>query len=178
MGTVTVQQADITKVRIVDAIVSAANGIGIAKAGVAGAITRAAGEVLCSDGLSYTDHIRKVAKAHGWYDTGEVYVTDSGALLNTGIKAIMHAVTMKYPGGPTSYSIVDQCVHNSCATAIDRGYHAIAIPGLGTGIGNLNPRLVAQSTVQIARKFSDRLDVIVIDIDPVFVEAARTAISA
>jgi O-acetyl-ADP-ribose deacetylase (regulator of RNase III) len=175
---VTVRMGDITKLRIVDAIASAANGIGVARAGVAGAITRAAGEDLCSDGLNYESHIRKVAsQKDGWYDEGDVFVTESGSLVNTGVKAVLHAVTMKYPGGPTSYDIVEKCLHNLCTTAISHGYKAIAVPGLGTGIGNLNPTMVAKSTIQIAHKFTSRLDVIVIDIDPVFVEAAQKYLS-
>ena len=174
----TIQQASITDLRVVDAIASAANGIGVARAGVAGAITRAAGSHPCSDGLAYEDHIRAVAKAAGWYDEGYVFVTESGGLIKNGIKAVMHAVTMKYPGGPTSYSIVDKCLHNIFTTAIAKGYKAIALPGLGTGIGNLDPRLVAASTVKIGRKFADQLDIIVVDLDEVFVEAARQAHAA
>ena len=91
---ISVYNGDITKLRIVDAISSAANGIGIGKKGVAGAITRAAGDHPCSDGKPFEKHVRDQAIAEGFYEEGMVYVTESGGLINTGIKAVLHAVTM------------------------------------------------------------------------------------
>lgn len=174
----TVQQGNICGLRVVDAIASAANGIGVGRAGVAGAITRSAGVHPCSDGKPYEQHVRDQAVAAGFYDEGYVYVTESGGLIKNGIKAVMHAVTMKYPGSPTSTDIVEKCLHNLFTTAIARGFKSIAVPGMGTGIGHLDPSGVAKSTVRIGRKFAHELDIIVIDIDPVFVEAARQALSA
>jgi O-acetyl-ADP-ribose deacetylase (regulator of RNase III) len=164
----TVTKGDITKVKNVDAIVNAANGIGVMGAGVARAIRRAAGE-------GFAVHVRDVAKAkRGWYSAGDVYVTDCGLLADNGIKAVLHAVTMKYPGGGTSYDVVEQCLQKVFAAVRKMGYTSVAVPGLGTGIGSLDPGIVAQSTVRIAQRFGD-LDVRIIDIDEEFVSAAKTA---
>lgn len=168
-----VLQGDITSLKVVDAIVSAANGVGIAGAGVAGAIARAAGK-------EYSEQIRKDAFANperpNGYFPGEVFVTGSGKLMNNGITAVMHAVTMRYPGEGSSYHTVDQCLDAIFTRAIHEGFKAIAVPGLGTGIGNLSPNLVAMATVKTAKKYGNDLEVYVVDIDPVFVESAKEAV--
>jgi O-acetyl-ADP-ribose deacetylase (regulator of RNase III) len=163
-----VTRGDITKCRV-DGIVSAANGIGVARAGVAGAITRAAGE-------EYAKNLREVAREAGWYNAGEVFVVDPGLLGKRGVKGVMQAVTMKYPGGDSNYKLVEELLNRILDTAVRLGYRSVAIPGLGTGIGNLNPTVVAHTTVRIANRYAHQIDVHVVDIDPVFVEAAEKAV--
>ena len=170
---VTVKQVDITQLKVADEIVSAANGIGVAGCGVAGAIARAAGG-------EYSKHIKKVAFANpdkpNGYSEGEVFVTESGNLIKNGVKAVLQAVTMHYPGQGCSYDIVEKCLYAIFNTEVSKGYRSVAVPGLGTGIGNLNSKLVAQATVKIAKKYQDQLDILIIDIDPVFVAAATEAL--
>ncbi len=164
------KKGDITKLQDIDVIVNAANGIGVMGAGVAGAIRRVAGE-------GFKIHVREIALGkEGGYKAGEVYVTDVGLLYKQGIKAVLHAVTMQYPGGSTSYGVVDQCLHTVFRYCQNLGHKTIAVPGLGTGIGNLNPLVVARSTVKIAQKWSDRLDILITDIDEAFIAEANKAL--
>ena len=93
---VQVKNADITKVRNVDLIVNAANGIGVMGAGVAGAIRRAAGD-------EFAKQVRTIAMASGSpHSEGQVYLTPPGNLSKHKVKGVLHAVTMKYPGSGCS----------------------------------------------------------------------------
>ena len=174
---VTAKRGSITELEDIDVIVSAANGVGITgNVGVAGAIRRAAG------GEPYGKHVRAVAmEKTGGFDEGQVYISKAGDLEEyNGIQAVFHAVTMKYPGGPTTYEIVDKCLEKVLTMVSENGYTSVAIPGLGTGVGHLDPQIVARRTVRIAQKYTAKfpLDVLVIDIDPEFVAAAEKALSA
>jgi O-acetyl-ADP-ribose deacetylase (regulator of RNase III) len=162
---------DITKVKA-DAIVSAANGVGVAGAGVAGAICKAAGP-------SYKEEIRLAAQQRsGGYDAGQIYVTSAGDLIDHGVKNVIHAVTMKYPGGPTSYHTVESCLQEIIDEARRSDLGSVAVPGLGTGIGGLDSEVVAKQTVGFFQRHLREGDpkIIIIDIDPYFIRAAFDAI--
>lgn len=161
-----VKTGDITALKDVEVIVNAANGVGPMGKGVAGAIARAGGTDL-------TDAVRKICQDHGGYDEGECYISPPGDLSKSGIHAVYHAVTMKYPGSPTSLDTVSKAMKSVLDAAVANGVKSIAFPGLGTGVGRLNPKQVASIMVTVAESYSDRIKVTIVDIDKEFIGYAK-----
>lgn len=154
---------DITTFRA-DAIVNAANGVGILGAGVAGAIRRKAGMEVQTEAK---DICRKNGKP---IEEGECYVTNPGELSANGVKKIYHAVTMKFPGGETSLKIVTDVTKKVLTNAMLDDIRCIAFPALGTGIGGLDKSSVARIMVNIAKEFAGNMDIYFVDIDETFVK--------
>lgn len=160
---------DITKLRDTDIIVSAANGIGVAGAGVAGAIARSGGE-------KFATELREKAKNEGPFEPGDVYETGSGVMNKLGIQSVYHAVTMKYPGTQSSIDTVVKATRNCCKKAIEENRKSIAFPGLGTGIGGLNKKQVAQRMAKILNDNSSKIDITVVDRDEDFILLVKEAL--
>lgn len=160
--------ADITKLKNVEAIVNAANGKGPLGAGVAGAIGYAGGPVLRNE-------VRRICEARGGYKEGECYISTSGEMAKKGIQHVYHAVTMEYPGSRTSLDIVQRAMRNVLTKAVENGIKTIAFPGLGTGIGALDPKAVALAMVRVAKSFEDHIDITIADIDEVFINFVKEA---
>lgn len=160
---------DITKVRDVDVIVNAANGIGVMGKGLAGALAASGGDLL-------KNAAREYCKAHGPIAAGKMYKTDSGLLKRRGVKEIWHAVTMQFPGRPSSIEVVTSALRVTLAAAIIDGVRSIAIPGLGTGIGGLDKTQVAQRMAQIIEPYRGQLDIVVVDQSKEFIEAFKKAL--
>jgi len=154
---------DITKLRDIDIVVSAANGIGVAGAGVAGAIARSMGDKAAKE-------VREYCKTNGPFKAGTSYRTDAGLLKRIGVKEIYHAVTMNYPGTPTSVEIVESALRSVMIEAILAGAKSIAIPGLGTGIGGLDKTQVAQRMAGILRSYRGQIEITVVDRNSDFIE--------
>jgi O-acetyl-ADP-ribose deacetylase (regulator of RNase III) len=165
---VRVKVGDITTMGDVEVIVNAANGKGPMGFGVAGAIGEAGGLVL-------RNAVRRICEAKGGYKEGDCYISPPGDLADKGIKAVYHAVTMEYPGGPTSLFIVGQAMRNTLQQAVCNGVKSIAFTGLGTGVGRLNPQNVASIMVSIAESYIDKIKVTIIDTDKEFIEFAKQA---
>lgn len=158
---------DITKLRDVEVIVNAANGIGVMGAGVAGGIARSGGELLKKS-------VKEACNQKGKpFDQGDIYISDSGLMKRLGIKKVYHAVVMKYPGGPTSFDIVNKLCRSVISLAMKNEVKSIAFPGLGTGIGRLDKRIVAANMTRILESYSDSIDVTLTDLDDAFIQYAR-----
>jgi len=159
---------DITKQRV-DAVVNAANGIGVMGAGVAGALRQAAGIEIQNEAKLFCSSNPKV--------TVEVccYKTSAHGLEANGVKCVYHAVVMKYPGGPTSLFVVEQVVESVIHTALKDDIKSIAFPGLGTGIGRLNKSSVASIMVKWLKKFEDQIDIWFVDTDVAFINSVNDA---
>ena len=155
---------DITKLQV-DVIVNAANGIGVMGAGVAGAIRRAGGPSIGEEAKGICDENPK--------KEGECYITGAGFLEENGVKHIYHAVTMNYPGGRTSMESVKSAMRSVLVKAIANGMKSVAFPGLGTGIGRLDPLAVANTMLNTAERFSGDIDVWFADIDEQFVNEIK-----
>lgn len=152
---------DITKLKDVEVIVNAANGVGPMGGGVAGAIGEAGGPALRND-------VRQICTAKP-YEPGDCYISIPGELSSRGILNVYHAVTMKYPGSPTSVAIVQQAMRNTLSKAVINGISSIAFPGLGTGVGELSKDKVAREMVAVANEFADSIEIVIIDTDKEFI---------
>lgn len=151
----------------VEAIVNASNGIGILGKGVAGAIRRAGGMSIQEEAKRICqDPSRKIIE-------GDCFKTGAGDLEITGVKAIYHAVTMKFPGSPSSFDSVMKAMEATMSSASKDGIKSIAIPGLGTGIGRLDPIIVAKIMVDIARRYMDMMDIRIVDLNESFIAEVK-----
>jgi O-acetyl-ADP-ribose deacetylase (regulator of RNase III) len=159
---------DITQAKT-EAIVNAANGIGILGAGVAGAIRR-------EGGYEIQNEAKQICKQRKNVDEGSFYVTGAGQLSKNGVQKIYHAVTMKYPGGLTSLFIVDKVLREVLEDAVKNKVKSIAIPGLGTGIGGLDKETVADIMAKIGLDYSLLLDIYFIDMNHDFINQINKTI--
>lgn len=148
---------DITKVVGVEYICNAANGTGPMGAGVAGVIRRAGGKVIEKDAF-------RVCKLNDPQE-GSLYLTVPGSLP---FRGIIHLVTMKNPGGETSYDIVRSCLRSLVQFCRASGIGSVALPALGTGVGGLSPMLVAQIYIQELANIVET-DFLVVDINEEFI---------
>lgn len=163
---VRVEVGDITELADVEVIVNAANGVGPMGRGVAGAIGNAGGATLRND-------VRRTCEAARGYEPGDCYISKAGDLEANGIRNVYHAVTMKYPGSPTSTAIVEQAMRKTLDVAVANGVKSIAFPGLGTGVGALNKQQVASKMASLAQEFGGKIDITIIDIDKEFIDYVR-----
>jgi O-acetyl-ADP-ribose deacetylase (regulator of RNase III) len=167
---------DITALKDVEVIVNAANGVGPMGRGVAGAIGYAGGLELRND-VRRVCEARKQGTHPGYgYEPGECYISKPGDLEDNGIKAVYHAVTMKYPGSPTSTAIVEQAMRKTLEVAVANNIKSIAFPGLGTGVGALDKQQVASKMASIAECFCGKIDITIIDLDKDFIGYVRDRI--
>jgi len=153
-----IQHGDITKVNA-DAIVNPANSFGWMGGGSAGAIKRAGGE-----------EIEKEVVAKAPLEIGNAVTTKPGKLP---YKAIIHAPTMISPTEKAEPYNVQMSVYGALHLADDLKYKSIAMPGMGTGIGNFPKEEAAKVMIEEIKKFEPiSLDkVILIDIDEELVKA-------
>lgn len=153
-------KGDITEQKV-DAIVNAANAIGIMGAGVAGAISRVGGP-------SISEEARLVCKKHQ-FTPGQSYITKAGDLP---CKHVIHAVTMAAPGGRTTPNTVDKCLRSVFEKAHFLQAKSIAIPGLGTKIGRAPVSDVAELYLQVIPEMEKQygISAIICDIMDEFID--------
>lgn len=154
---INVVRQSITSIKDVDFICNAANGIGPMGAGIAGAIRNAGGASIQNEAF--------LACSKANYQPGDLYVTNAGTLP---YKKVFHLVTMKYPGGKTSYDIVEKCLQSLISLCRMKKVTRVALPALGTGIGGLNCVNVAEIYKRVLNSVND-IEFVVVDIDPVFI---------
>jgi O-acetyl-ADP-ribose deacetylase len=148
----------------IDGIMNAANGIGPMGRGIAGAIRKHGGNVIQKE--AFLRCIEQDPRE------GDSYVTGSGSLSQKGIKSIIHAVTMKEPGGPTSYEIVGNAFKSALDSAVRYNIKKIGCTALGTGVGNLNSSMVGTIMHGIAEHYwKDMIEIYFFDFDTKFIDS-------
>lgn len=153
---INIQLGDLTRVKDVEYICNAANGVGPMGRGIAGAIHRAGGKSIQDEAFI------KCRKNDP--QPGEYYTTRAGTLP---YKGVIHLVTMKQPGGPTSLLVVEKCLKNLIKYCQIMNINKVALPALATGIGGLNK-------IDVAKIYKDLLtdidiEFLVVDIDKEFI---------
>ena len=113
---------DITQLTV-DAIVNPANSLGIMENGVARTIRTEGGEA-----------IELEAKSCAPIAVGASVVTGAGDLF---CKAVIHAPTMEEPGMKIGVENVRRATRAALLAAGRNGYETIALPGMGTGTGQV-----------------------------------------
>ncbi|MEM0381875.1 MAG: macro domain-containing protein [Nitrososphaerota archaeon] len=130
---IVVMRGDITEIDA-DAIVVPANSRLIMGGGVAGAVKRKGGA-----------EIEKEAMSKGPIPIGEA-VSTGGGVLKT--RFVIHSPTMERPAGETDPHKVYLATKAAMKEANRLNVKTLAFPGMGTGVGGLNPRLAAQQMVR------------------------------
>lgn len=129
--TVVIERGDITD-REVDAIVNAANTTLAMGAGVAGAIKRKGGVI-----------IEEEAMRQGPIEVGEAVLTPGGNLAAT---HVIHAAVMG-PDLKTDPTAIGRATRAVLAMADKHRLTSVALPALGTGVGNVPPAAAAEAMI-------------------------------
>ena len=92
-----------------------------------------------------------------------------------GLKAskIIHAPTMENPAEKTDEHKVKCAMEVALELADKQGFHKIAFPGMGTGVGGLDKKKAAKVMIECIKKFEAKNleDVLLVDIDEDMVKA-------
>jgi O-acetyl-ADP-ribose deacetylase len=129
-------KADITEMNV-DAVVNPANSLGIMGGGVAGALHRRGGPAIQKEAMS----LAPIA-------VGAAVVTNAGQLW---CKHVIHAPTMEEPGTKIGVENVRRATRAALLAAAHHGFEVIALPGMGTGLGGVDPGDAARAIVDELR---------------------------
>ena len=141
-----------------DAIVNAANSLGLMGNGIAGVIKKAAGGA-----------VEKEAKKLAPIPVGKAVLTTAG---NLKFKAIIHAPTMEIPGIRIPLVTVGKATKAALRLADEKGFSVIAFPGMGTGVGGVKKEVAANAMIETIADFNAQnlKKIILSDIDKELVE--------
>lgn len=129
-------KTDITEMAV-DAVVNPANSLGIMGGGVAAALSRKGGPLIQREAMS----LAPIA-------VGAAVVTNAGTLW---AKHVIHAPTMEEPGTRVGVENVRRATRAALLAAAHHGFEVIAIPGMGTGLGGVDPADAARAMVDELR---------------------------
>jgi|SRR4051794_2108434 O-acetyl-ADP-ribose deacetylase (regulator of RNase III) len=130
-------KTDITEMAV-DAVVNPANSLGImGGSGVAGALSRRGGPTIQKDAME----LAPIA-------VGAAVVTQGGLLW---AKHVIHAPTMEEPGTRVGVENVRRATRAALLAAAHHGFEVIALPGMGTGLGGVDPADAARAMVDELR---------------------------
>jgi O-acetyl-ADP-ribose deacetylase (regulator of RNase III) len=129
-------KSDITAMAV-DAVVNPANSLGIMGGGVASALSRKGGPTVQREAMS----LAPIA-------VGAAVVTNGGQLW---AKHVIHAPTMEQPGTKIGVENVRRATRAALLAAARHGFEVIAIPGMGTGLGGVDPADAARAMVDELR---------------------------
>lgn len=136
-----VEKGDITKLEV-DAIVNAANSMLIMGGGVAGAILRTGGR-----------EIQEEALTHAPVPVGKAAATKAGKLK---AKYVIHAPTMERPAMRIGRENTQLATKGALECAEQLKIGSMAFPGMGTGVGGLEPKAAARVMVQEIKRRIDK----------------------
>jgi O-acetyl-ADP-ribose deacetylase (regulator of RNase III) len=123
-----------------EAIVNAANGRGLMGGGVAGVLKRAGGP-----------EVEQEAMRQAPIAVGQAVLTSGGC---TRFRHIIHAPTMPAPAMRIPPENVAQATRAVLHLAEESGFHCIALPGLGTGVGEVPHAEAARLMIQEIQTFA------------------------
>ena|SRR5918996_1914295 len=148
-----------------DVIVNAANSLGIMGGGVAGVIKRAAG-------LEVEEEARRQAPI----PVGKAVLTSGG---KTRFKGIIHAPTMAQPAMRIAATNVAHATRAALALADEKDCAAIALPGMGTGVGGVAHVDAAGQMIRAINEHAPRTlrTVMLVDVDRAMVQAWKSCLA-
>ncbi len=121
----------------VDAVVNPANSLGIMGGGIGGAIRRQGGDV-----------IQQAAMQAAPIAVGAALVTTAGQLP---AKNVIHVPTMEEPGMKIGAENVRRAARAALIASDRNGFKVIAIPGIGTDLGDVPMDEAARAIVEEIR---------------------------
>ena len=121
----------------VDAVVNPANSLGIMGGGIGGSLRRQGGDV-----------IQQAAMAAAPIAVGAAIVTTAGQLP---AKNVIHVPTMEEPGMKIGAENVRRAARAALIAADRNNFKVIAIPGIGTDLGNVPIDEAARAIVEEIR---------------------------
>ena len=129
-------KSDITAMPV-DAVVNPANSLGIMGGGVSAALSRKGGPTIQKEAMS----LAPIA-------VGAAVVTNAGLLW---AKHVIHAPTMEQPGTKVGVENVRRATRAALLAAARHEFDVIALPGMGTGLGGVDPADAARAIVDELR---------------------------
>jgi O-acetyl-ADP-ribose deacetylase len=129
-------KSDITAMPV-DAVVNPANSLGIMGGGVSAALSRKGGPTIQREAMS----LAPIA-------VGAAVVTNAGQLW---AKHVIHAPTMEQPGTKVGVENVRRATRAALLAAARHEFDVIALPGMGTGLGGVDPADAARAIVDELR---------------------------
>jgi len=156
-------KADITTLAV-DAIVAPANSLGIMGAGVAAAIHRKGGPTIQREAMS----LAPIA-------VGAAVVTNAGKLW---AKHVIHAPTMDDPGMKIGVENVRRATRAALLAAARYAFDVIAIPGMGTGLGGVDPVDASRAIVDEVRahRHAKPATIYLVDLDDDMIDCLEDAL--
>lgn len=153
-----VQHGDITKVQA-DAIVIPSNSFGWMGGTSAGSIKNAGGRIIEDQAINKEP-----------LEVGKAIITTAGKLP---FKGVIHVPTMDSPAEKAMAYNVEMAVRGALLLADDKGFKNIAMPGMGTGIGDFPKDKAAKIMIAEIKKLNpiNLEKVILVDLDEKLVEA-------
>lgn len=131
-------KGDLTELEV-DGIVNPANSLGEMGGGVAGAIRKKGGP-----------KIEREAMARAPIPIGRAVATTSG---NLRCRAVIHAPTMSGPAELTDVEKIKKATFGALECADEAGLSTLAFPGMGTGVGRVEPHQAAEAMAEVVRNF-------------------------
>lgn len=140
-----------------DAIVNAANSLGLMGGGVAMVIKKAAGDVV------------EEAKKLSPVAVGKAVMTTAG---NLKFKSIIHAPTMEIPGIRIPLVSVGKATKAALKLADESGFSVVAFPGIGTGIDGVKKETAADAMLEMIQDFKAQQlkKIVLMDVDSEIVQ--------
>jgi len=111
----------------------------------------------------------KLFVADNKIEIGQCFSTGPGRLNRRGLKNIYHAVIKRLQSDFTSIHIVREALGSSLKMACQDKMKSVTICGLGIGLGELDPVVIAGVTARQIEKFLDEIEIKVIDDNQEFI---------
>ena len=134
-----------------------------------GLMTRGVALRILKDSLgTVRKEAKKVAKERE-LKVGECFKTVPGRLKRRGLKNMYHAVIKRFPNDMTTIKVVSDCLEHTLKQVIKDKNKSVSICGLGVEDGDLEKILVARIFILTCQKYSDKIDIKIIDSDKKFI---------
>jgi len=144
-----------------EAMIIPGNTVGLMNRGLALRILK--------DSLGTVRKEAKKAAKETELQVGECFKTVPGRLKRRGLKNMYHAVIKRFPNDMTTIKVVSDCLEYTLKQVIKDGNKSVSISGLGIEDGDLEKIIVARIFVLTCQKYSDKIDIKIIDSDKRFV---------
>ncbi len=140
-----------------DAVVNPANSLMIMGGGLAGVLKKRGGAV-----------IEREARKHAPVPVGKAVVTLAGRLP---YKYVIHAPTMKEPATGITPENAYKATRAALVKAFDLGVKRLVIPGMGTGVGGLDPEEAGEAMTHAIIDFLNLVpgsirEIVIVDLKP------------